>query len=101
MRRGVLAIVGATVTGVSRPRCKLRSIAGDLERLVSAAKANQATMERLGDDVSRATLELAKLQKRVQASEEWQGSVDGFRRQVNKSLLQLRDNVSQLQNPPP
>ena len=27
MRRGVLAIVGATVTGVSRPRCKLRAIA--------------------------------------------------------------------------
>jgi chromosome segregation ATPase len=80
---------------------KLRSVAGDLEQLVSTAKANQATMERLGDDVSRATLELAKLQKRVQASEEWQGSVDGFRRQVNKSLLQLRDNVSQLQNPAP
>ncbi len=80
---------------------KLRSIAGDLERLVSTAKANQAMMEGLGDDVSRTTLEVAKLQKRVQASEEWQGSVDGFRRQVNKSLLKLRDNISQLQNPAP
>lgn len=76
---------------------RLRNVAGDLEGLVSSAKANQELLERLGDDVSRATLEVAKLQKRVQAGEEWQGSVDGFRRQVNQSLLQLREQLSQLQ----
>lgn len=80
---------------------KLRSVAGDLERLVANAKSNQALMERLGDDVSRATLEVAKLQKRVQAGEEWQGSVDGFRRQVNQSLLQLREQLSQAQGVAP
>jgi predicted nucleic acid-binding Zn-ribbon protein len=72
---------------------KLRAVAGDLERLVTTADANQALLERLGDDVSRATLELARLQKRMDASEEWQASVDGFRKQVNQSLIQLRQSV--------
>ena len=80
---------------------KLRSVAGDLERLASTATANQAMMERLGDDSSRTTLEVAKLQKQVQSLEEGKAAVDGFRRQVNQSLLQLRKNISQLQNPAP
>ncbi len=78
---------------------KLRSVAGDLERLVSSAKANEALLERLGDDVSRATLEVAKLQKRVQAGEEWQASVDGFRRQVNQSLLKLQQSTNTIPEP--
>lgn len=76
---------------------KLRSVAGDLERLVASAKSNQTLMERLGDDVSRATLEVAKLKKQVQAAEEWQGSVDGFRRQVNQTLIRLEARIGQLQ----
>ncbi len=76
---------------------KLRSVAGDLEQLVSSAKSNQALVEQLGDDVSRTTLEIAKLQKRVQAGEEWQASVDGFRKQVNKSLIRLQKSLGELQ----
>ena len=72
---------------------KLRAVAGDLERLVAKAESNQALLERLGDDVNRVTLDMARLQKRMDASEEWQASVDGFRRQVNQSLLQLRQSI--------
>ncbi|MEP5766294.1 MAG: hypothetical protein ABJ308_16970 [Halieaceae bacterium] len=80
---------------------KLRSVAGDLDRLVSTARANEALLERLGDDVSRATLEVAKLQKRVQTGEEWQASVDGFRKQVNQSLIRLQESVGALQGGAP
>ncbi len=73
---------------------KLRAVAGDLERLITTADANQALLERLGDDVSRATLELARVQKRMDTTEEWQASVDGFRKQVNQSLIQLRQSMS-------
>ena len=73
---------------------KLRAVASDLERLVTTADANQALLERLGDDVSRATLDLARLQKRMENSEEWQASVDAFRKQVNQSLIQLRQGMS-------
>ena len=79
---------------------QLRGVAGDLEQLVSSAKSNQALLEQLGDDVSRTTLEIARLQKRVQAGEEWQASVDGFRKQVNKSLIRLQQSMGQLQGGP-
>ncbi|MEM0952899.1 MAG: hypothetical protein AAGI24_02060 [Pseudomonadota bacterium] len=69
---------------------KLRAVAGDLDRLITTADANQALVERLGDDVSRAALDNSRLQKRMQDSEEWQASVDAFRRQVNQALLELR-----------
>jgi chaperonin cofactor prefoldin len=72
---------------------KLRAVAGDLERLVANADSNQALIERLGDDVNRVTLDMARLQKRMDTAEEWQASVDGFRRQVNQSLLQLRESM--------
>jgi chromosome segregation ATPase len=76
---------------------KLRSVAGDLEQLVASAKSNQALLEQLGDDVSRSTLEIARLQKRLQTGEEWQASVDGFRKQVNKSLIRLQKSLGELQ----
>ncbi len=78
----------------------LRSVTGDLERLVATAKANEALLERLGDDVSRTTLEISKLQKRVQTAEDWQASVDGFRKQVNQSLIRLQQSVGELQGSP-
>ncbi len=80
---------------------KLRAVAGDLERLITTADANQALLERLGDDVSRATLEVSRLQKRVEDSEDWQASVDAFRRQVNQSLLDLRQGLSAATMAPP
>jgi len=76
---------------------KLRSVAGEMEKLVASARANEALMERLGDDVSRATLELSRLDKRVQTGEEWQAAVDGFRKQVNQSLIKLQQGLNQLQ----
>ena len=69
---------------------KLRTVTAKLESLVS----NQALLERLGDDVSRATLDLARLQKRMNTLEEWQASVDGFRKQVNQTLLRLQQNLA-------
>lgn len=72
---------------------KLRSVAADLDRLVTSASSNQALLDRLGDDVSRATLDLSRLQKRMDTTEEWQASVDGFRKQVNQSLLRLQQNL--------
>jgi chromosome segregation ATPase len=72
----------------------LRSLAGELDQLVTTAKSNQALLERLGDDVSRATLDVSRLQKRMETTEEWQASVDGFRKQVNQSLIRLQQNLS-------
>ena len=75
---------------------KLKSVAGDLERLMSSAKANQAEVERVADTLNRINSDLAKLNKRVQGNEEWVGSINAFRRQINAPRLH---NYSRLSGP--
>ncbi len=79
---------------------KLKSVAGDLSRLMASARANQAEVERVADALNRVDLELAKLAKRVQGNEEWVGSINAFRRQINASLTDLQASVRALQAAP-
>ncbi len=79
---------------------KLRSVAGDMSRLVASAKANQAEVERVADNLNRINLDLAKLDKRVQGNEEWVGSINAFRKQVNTSLGELQNSLRVLQGTP-
>jgi chromosome segregation ATPase len=79
---------------------KLKSVAGDLARLMSSAKANQAEVERVADSLNRINLALAKLDKRVAGNEEWVGSVNAFRKQVNTSLGELQATVRAMQAAP-
>ncbi|MBP6701718.1 MAG: hypothetical protein KA135_10740, partial [Halioglobus sp.] len=72
---------------------RLKSVSGDLERLIASAKANQAEVERVADSINRANLDVAKLGKRVQGSEESIQSINVFRKQVNASLDGLRAAV--------
>lgn len=79
---------------------RLKTVAGDLERLSASAKVNQAEVERVADTLNRINLEMAKLNKRVQSNEEWVGSVNAFRRQINTSIAQLEASVRALQSAP-
>lgn len=72
---------------------KLKSVSGDLERLIASARANQTEVERLADAVNRVGLDVAKLGKRVQGSEESIQSINVFRKQVNASLVELQSAV--------
>jgi septal ring factor EnvC (AmiA/AmiB activator) len=79
---------------------KLKSVGGDLARLMSSAKSNQAEVERVADSLNRINLDLAKLEKRVAGNEEWVASVNVFRRQVNTSLGELQATIRALQASP-
>jgi chromosome segregation ATPase len=79
---------------------KLKSVSGDLARLMTSAKANQAEVERIADSLNRIELSLARLDKRVAGNEEWVGSVNAFRKQVNTSLSELQNSVRSMQSAP-
>lgn len=79
---------------------RLKSVAGDLERLMASARANQAEVERVADTLNRIDLEQAKLNKRVQSNEEWIGSINAFRKQVNAQLTDLQASIRLLQSTP-
>lgn len=76
----------------------LKQVAGDLERLSTTAKGVQTNLERLADNVNKANLERAALNKRVAANEEWIESINAFRRQVNTNISQLESGLRALQN---
>jgi len=79
---------------------RLKGVAGDLERLMGNAKANQAQVERVADTLNRLDLEMNRLAKRVEANEGWVESINAFRRQVNASISQLEGTVRTLQQGP-
>jgi chromosome segregation ATPase len=78
---------------------ELKGIAGDLARLMSSAKANQAEVERVADSLNRINLILSRLEKRVAGNEEWVASINAFRKQVNTSLGELQAAIRNQQAP--
>jgi chromosome segregation ATPase len=90
----------AQLKGLSADIAKLKSVAGDLERLMASARTNQAEVERVADSLNRMNLEFTKLGKRVQSNEEWVGSVNAFRRQVNTTMGKLQTSVRALEARP-
>lgn len=79
---------------------KLKSVSGDLERLMQSAKTNQAEVERVADTLNRMNLDIAKLNTRVQDNDEWARAVDAFRRQVNSTLTRLQASIRALEAAP-
>ncbi len=79
---------------------ELKSVGGDLARLMASARTSQAEVERVADSLNRIELSMNKLEKRVAGNEEWIGSVNAFRRQVNASLAELQGTVRTLQATP-
>ncbi len=95
-----LAALKKDVAAANSDLARLKGVAGDLERLMANAKANQAQVERVADTLNRLDLEMSRLAKRVEANEGWVESINAFRRQVNASISQLEGTVRTLQQGP-
>lgn len=78
---------------------ELKGVAGDMSRLMTGAKASQAEVERVADTLNRISLDINKLNKRVAENEEWVGSINTFRKQVNASLSTLQSQLQSLRAP--
>jgi chromosome segregation ATPase len=100
--KGVEASVASTqaqLKDATAEIANLKSVSGDLARLMTSAKANQAEVERIADSLNRIELSLAKLDKRVAGNEDWVGSVNAFRKQVNTSLSEIQATIRSMQAP--
>jgi chromosome segregation ATPase len=95
-----LASIESQLEGASADIGKLKSVASDLDRLMTSARANQSEVERVADTLNRVNLDIAKLNNRVQANEESVQSIDAFRRQMMASLSELQAAVRILQGAP-
>ncbi|MFT5709784.1 MAG: chromosome segregation ATPase [Halioglobus sp.] len=79
---------------------KLKSVASDLDRLLTSSKASQAEVERVADDLNRINLEYSKIDNRVKDNEGWLGSINAFRSQVNSALTRMQADITALQAAP-
>ena len=79
---------------------KLKSVSGDLSRLMNSAKSNQAEVERVADTLNRINLDMAKLNRQVDSNAEAVRATDAFRRQVNGSINDLEGAIRALQAAP-
>ena len=84
---------GKSLTSMESDLASLKRVAGDLERLSKTAMDAQANLERLADNVNKANLERAAMNKRVTSNEEWIESINAFRRQVNASISRLEAEI--------
>jgi len=94
------AAQGKTVASLETDLAALQRVAGDLERLSKTAMDAQANLERLADNVNKANLERAAMNKRVASNEEWIESINAFRRQVNASISRLESQLRSAQSAP-
>ena len=85
-----------TLDALTADLTELQALSADIERLAGSARQIQNDVERLADDVNRANLERASIGNRVTANEEWVESINGFRKQVNANVSQLRGDIRQL-----
>ena len=90
----------AKLQALTTDMAKLKSVAGDLERLMISAQANQEDVERVADTLNRLNADLATLNQRVTANEEWVGSINAFRRQISTTISQLQSSIRALQSAP-
>ena len=88
------------VKGAASDIARLKSVAGDLERLMASARTNQTEVERVADTLNRINLEVNKLNRRVQGNEESVQAIDAFRRQMMTSVTDLQESVRILQSTP-
>lgn len=95
-----LTTVQTQLRSASKDLAKLKSVSGDLGRLMSSAKANQSEVERVADDLNRINLEFAKITKQVKDNKEWLGSINAFRSQVNSALTRMQADIRALQVTP-
>jgi chromosome segregation ATPase len=95
-----LGTTQAQLKAASSDLSKLKSVAGDLSRLMTSAKANQSEVERVADDLNRINLEFAKVGKQVKDNGEWLSSINAFRSQVNSALTRMQADIRTLQTTP-
>lgn len=87
------AELGSALTDIAQ----LTKIAGDMERLMTSSRNSQAEVERVADTLNTISLELARLNKRVEDNEEWIGAINAFRQSTNASISQLQASLRALQ----
>ncbi|MFA7552715.1 MAG: hypothetical protein WCY88_00605 [Spongiibacteraceae bacterium] len=87
----------AVVSGLAGQLKKAEQLQGQVKANQQALSQQQKGLEAAADKVNRANAIVTKLDQRVKNTEEWVESINGFRRQVNRDIGSLKQNLGQMQ----
>lgn len=83
------------VAGLSTQLKKAEQMGESVTRNTQQLQAQITSLEAAVDKLNRMSAELNKLDKRVQGTEEWIESINGFRRQMNREITTLKQALGQ------
>lgn len=89
----IIADLGKELSGVKSTQAAVESNRKKLIR-------QESTLESSNDKLNRVNAGIAKLDSRVKETEGWIESINGFRRQVNRDIGELKRKTAQLQASP-
>ena len=87
----------SVVAGLSGELKKTRQLHSQVAENQLMLGQLEKTMEFTADKSNRVSSDIVKLDRRIKETEEWVESINGFRRQVNRDLGTLKQNMGQLQ----
>jgi methyl-accepting chemotaxis protein len=85
------------VASLSSQLKKSQQLQSQFAKSQSTIASQQKSLEQVADKANRLRNEIVQLDRRVKGTEEWVESINGFRRQVNRDLSALKQNVGQMQ----
>lgn len=89
------------VAGLSQQLNKAQQLHSQVAENQLVLNQQEKSLELVADKTNRVSADIGKLDLRVKGTEEWIESINGFRRQVNRDLGTLKQNVGQMQGTTP
>lgn len=90
------AVMKSLTDQLASSRQMLVNVNSNQQRLVS----QESTLESMSDKLNRLSADLVSLNGRVKESEAWVDSINGFRRQVNRDIGDLKQELGAMQSKP-
>lgn len=76
---------------------KVKSTQNTVQANQRKLERHESNIETVSDKVNRTNSSIANLEIRVKETEEWVESINGFRRQLNRDIIELKKKVGQMQ----
>ena len=92
------------VAGLTKQLKQAQQLQAQVTENQRLLKQQEKSLAAVADKTNRISADTGKLDRRVKATEEWVESINGFRRQVNRDIgdltQQLKQQIGQMQNTP-
>lgn len=85
------------VAGLTKQLKQTQQLQAQVTESQRLLKQQGKSLEAVADKTNRVSADISNLDRRVKATEEWVESINGFRRQINRDIGDLKQQIGQMQ----